>query len=69
MKPAEDGGHVIALFIGYLLKYFIISNLETRGVEPLFPTPTSTKIQERLYPRGFGKSKRSWKCLDGAGCY
>ena len=43
--------------------------MEARGVEPLFPTPSSTKIQERLYPRGFGESKPSWKWLDGAECY
>jgi hypothetical protein len=39
------------------------------GSRTLFPMPTSTKIQEQLYPRGFRESKPSWKCLDGAGCY
>jgi hypothetical protein len=43
--------------------------VEARGVEPLFPMPTSAKIQERLYRRGLRESKQSWKCLDGAGCY
>ena len=38
--------------------------LEARGIEPMFPTPTSSKIQERLCPRGFRESKPSWKCLD-----
>jgi hypothetical protein len=65
----EGGGHVITLIVEYLCKYFMIKHLEARGVEPLFPMPMSSKIQERLYPRGFREGKRSWKCLDGAGCY
>jgi hypothetical protein len=66
---AEDIGHVITSILCYLCKYLMLKHLEARGIEPLFPTPTSTKIQERLYPRGFRESKPSWKCLDGAGCY
>jgi hypothetical protein len=66
---AEDGGHLITLFVSYLCKCFIISYLEARGLEPLFPMPSSTKIQERLYPRGSRESRPSWKWLDGAGCY
>jgi len=57
------------LLSSYLRKLLITNDLDARGVEPLFPTPTSSKIQERLYPRGFGEGKPSWKCLDGAGCY
>jgi hypothetical protein len=33
---AEDGGHVITLFVSYLCKCFMIKNLEARGVEPCF---------------------------------
>jgi len=33
---AEDGGHLITLFASYLCKCFMISNLEARGIEPLF---------------------------------
>jgi hypothetical protein len=65
----EGDGHVITLFLGYLYKYFMIKHLEARGIEPLFLITMSSKIQERLYPRGFRESKPSWKCVDGAGCY
>jgi hypothetical protein len=69
---AENDGHVIASVIIHsstFCKLLITNNLDARGIEPLFPTPTSTKIQERLYPRGTRENTRSWKCLDGAGCY
>ena len=32
---AENGGHLITLFISYLYKLFIISYLEAREIEPL----------------------------------
>jgi len=65
---ADNGGrrHVITLFVSYLCKYFIISYLDARGIEPLFPTPTSCKIQQGLCPRELRDRKPSWKCLDGA---
>jgi len=68
-KPADNAGHVITSVIIYVRKLLITNDLEARGVEPLFPMPTSAKIQERLYRRGLRESKPSWKCLDGAGCY
>jgi hypothetical protein len=34
---AEDGGHFMTLFVSYLCKFFIISYLEARGIEPLYP--------------------------------
>src|SRR5690349_7883902 len=34
---AEDGGHLITLFVSCLCKLFIVSYLEARGIEPLFP--------------------------------
>ena len=37
---------------------FKIKELEARGVEPLFPTPMSNKIQKRLCRRGFEESKQ-----------
>jgi hypothetical protein len=33
---AEDGGHVITLFVSYPCKYFILSYLEARGSNPCF---------------------------------
>jgi hypothetical protein len=42
--PAEDGGCVITLFLSYLCKSFIISNLEAMGVEPLFPAAMSSNV-------------------------
>jgi hypothetical protein len=41
-----------------LCKSLITKILEARGVEPLFPTPMSRKIQERLFPRRFEESKQ-----------
>jgi len=66
---ADNDGHVITFVPGYIRKWLMLKYLEARGVEPLFPTPTSTKVQERLYPRGFVECNPSWKRLDGAGCY
>jgi hypothetical protein len=66
---SEKDGHVIISDPVHFRKLLITSNLEPRGVEPLFPTPMSSKIQERLCPRASRESKRSWKCLDGAGRY
>ena len=40
--------------------------LDAMGIEPLFPTPTSCKIQQGLCPRELRDRKPSWKCLDGA---
>jgi hypothetical protein len=40
---AEDVGHLITLFVSYLCKFFIISYLEARGAEPLFPTLMSRR--------------------------
>ena len=68
-KPADNAGHVITSVIIYVRKLLITNDLEARGIEPLFPTPSSTKIQQGLFPKGFGENKRPWKCLDGAGCY
>jgi hypothetical protein len=31
---AEDGGHVITLFVSYPCKYFMLSYLEARGSNP-----------------------------------
>ena len=54
---AEDDGYVITFFVFYLCKLLIIKHLDARGVEPLFPTPTSSMIQDRFSPRGFRDSK------------
>src|SRR6266436_7420160 len=51
---AEDGGHLITLFVSYLCKCFIISHLEARGVEPLSLRPsfqTSTCVADRSRER------------------
>ena len=54
----SNGGNVITFSLYYIRKYLMIKHLEARGVEPLFPTPMSSKIQERLYARGFREGKR-----------
>ena len=66
---ADNYGNVIRFSRSYIRKYLMLRHLEARGVEPLFPALTSSKIEERLYPRGFADSNPSWKWLDGAGCY
>jgi len=38
------------------------NNLDTTRIEPLFPKPASSKIQDRLYARGLRENKLSWKC-------
>jgi hypothetical protein len=46
----------------------MLNHLEARGIEPLFPTARSSKIQDRLYPRGFRERVSShgnaWMELD-----
>src|ERR1700730_7381632 len=52
---AEDGGHLITLFVSYLCKCFIISHLEARGVAPLSFRPScqsSTCGADRNRERG-----------------
>ena len=41
---AEDAGHVITLILKYLCKYLMLSYLEARGVEPLFPPAMSSDV-------------------------
>ena len=64
---ADSVGFVITLIRCFLCKYLMLKYLEARGVEPLFFIAMSSKIQERLYPRGFREIKRhgnAWMPLD-----
>ena len=45
---ADNDGHVITFVPGYIRKWLMLKYLEARGVEPLFPTPTSTKVQKSV---------------------
>jgi hypothetical protein len=66
---ADDVGRVIILIRHHLCKCLILKHLEARGIEPLFPSLTSTDILERLLPKETAENARSWQGVDEPGCY
>ena len=63
---AEDSGHVITLFLNYLCKCFMISNLEARGVEPLF----YLEVQVHVRPsQSYFGGEDVFIQMGGSGCY
>ena len=64
---AEDGGQVITLFLSYLCKCFIISNLDARGLEPLFPTLRPARSRKGFVRENLERVSRrgnAWMALD-----
>jgi hypothetical protein len=66
---AEVAGHVITLILKYLCKYLMLSNLEARGVEPLFPPAMSGDVHG-CFTRAISEANAfSWTSMDVRGCY